>query len=293
MKIYSKLLIFLSIALISFAITGVALAYNHCQCTSGPCCDGCNFRPSNVVCNSENTTEYCASGGANISKTRLQYCSGYSSLCEGRWTDWQKGAECRTGLTPTPAPRPDEYAPPESTYVKYYEKKCAENNLYWYDSKEQKNDLFQSCDDKNLCTVDSCEDGQCKNELKCDTQICPVGSKDYCKVCKHLEDKVCNCGETPLNNPEECGPLSASLAPGGTPSINFTQGTSKVGPVSETSNAQPQSPGMVINIISPILANLNISSLKDFLKKWYVWTLGAVILVILFIMIFKRLSSEV
>lgn len=41
-----------------------------CQCTSGPCCDGCNYRPTSYVCRA-------ASGDCDIAET----CTGSSATC--------------------------------------------------------------------------------------------------------------------------------------------------------------------------------------------------------------------
>lgn len=66
-----------------------------CQCISGPCCDGCYYKPSTVGCNFEFQTEYGCPWGLGCSvdvgrktRTKLQYCSGISSQCNGRWSDW-------------------------------------------------------------------------------------------------------------------------------------------------------------------------------------------------------------
>lgn len=72
-----------------------------CQCTSGPCCDGCNFRPSTYACNS--WTEYgCPWGagcGSNVGiRTNTQYCSGNSSDCNGSIANsgWSVANSCNS-----------------------------------------------------------------------------------------------------------------------------------------------------------------------------------------------------
>ena len=110
-------------------------------------------------------------------------------------------------------------------YCLQYETKCKDSDVYWYDSKGAAQKLFKSCSDSNSCTADSCGDGDCKNELKCDGSTCQVGSGDYVKY---------------------CGGVAA---------------------VSE-------------------------NPLTSFFKKWYIWFILAVVLVFLFIVVFRRLSSN-
>ena len=71
----------------------------------------------------------------------------------------------------------------QSTFVKNYRIKCYNNNVYWYDSNESVQSIYQNCSDNNQCTVDSCGDSQCKNELKCDGSTCAKSSEDYSKFC--------------------------------------------------------------------------------------------------------------
>ncbi len=56
-------------------------------CTSGPCCDGCNYRPSSYQCSaSPYASDYqCTSGsgcgGQAQKKSQYRYCTGWSSDC--------------------------------------------------------------------------------------------------------------------------------------------------------------------------------------------------------------------
>ena len=67
------------------------------QCTSGACCDGCNYRSSSYKCNSSpNATQYqCTAwdncGGQAQRRRQYQYCTGYSSSCGTsnlQWESW-------------------------------------------------------------------------------------------------------------------------------------------------------------------------------------------------------------
>lgn len=72
----------------------------YCDCDSGPCCDGCHFLPDSTVCNSFMDAEYRCAGDFCGASTQIrgsdQYCSGWSSGCEGQilWHDWEDIGFC-------------------------------------------------------------------------------------------------------------------------------------------------------------------------------------------------------
>ena len=71
-----------------------------CTCTTGPCCDGCNFRLSSYACNDNLDTDYQCAGSAcgddAQKKTQVMNCSGVSADCNGTtsWGDWTMHANC-------------------------------------------------------------------------------------------------------------------------------------------------------------------------------------------------------
>lgn len=73
--------------------------------------------------------------------------------------------------------------PIQTASVKHDRIKCYNGSVYWYDSKGAIQDTYKNCPDSNSCSIDSCGDSQCKNELKCDGSTCAVGSDDYNKYC--------------------------------------------------------------------------------------------------------------
>ncbi len=75
----------------------------------------------------------------------------------------------------------------QTTYAKHYVTKCYNDKIYWYDSKGAVQDIYKDCSDDNQCTLDGCQDGQCKNELKCDGSTCAVNTPDYGNYCKELK----------------------------------------------------------------------------------------------------------
>lgn len=68
-------------------------------------------------------------------------------------------------------------------YVKNYRTYCYSNNIYWFDSMDNVQNIYQNCSDDNQCTIDTCGDNNCKNILKCDGSTCSIDSTDYAKYC--------------------------------------------------------------------------------------------------------------
>jgi len=73
-----------------------------CECTTGVCCDGCNYRPSSYLCNNNYQVEYGCPDGTSASddvKRRYKdlYCSGTSASCTDDsfiWEDWTLYDNC-------------------------------------------------------------------------------------------------------------------------------------------------------------------------------------------------------
>ncbi len=61
-----------------------------CQCTSGVCCDGCNFRSAGTVCDTQNQN-VCAGGACGndwVSQRKTRTCTGGNANCTGGWSGW-------------------------------------------------------------------------------------------------------------------------------------------------------------------------------------------------------------
>ncbi|MFA6387475.1 MAG: hypothetical protein WCW32_03280, partial [Candidatus Paceibacterota bacterium] len=200
---------------------------NVCECTTGPCCDGCHYRNSSMTCNSDVQTEYgCPWGstcGADVgvrTKTRYQYCTGYSASCSGSWGGWQgltgwriadfcsTKQACSTGSPICLAKSSCGTTPP---YVFRYRKACFDNDVYWYDSRGSKQDKDEDCTDTNSCTLDSCDAAKCANELVCDGTTCAKDSADYGSFCSRCGDDVCDVGETMATCPQDCNVIGLAV----------------------------------------------------------------------------------
>ena len=196
---------------------------NSCECTSGTCCDGCHYKGSYSVCDTQTTNEYgCPWGsyaGSDVgvrTTTRNRYCTGYNNSCSGSWTNsttsaWLVAAYCSTSQTCQSGLQTCQaiYVPP-NPYILHYSKTCYNNNVFWLDSNGARQDLYSNCQDANSCTADSCSSGRCINAVKCDGTACVKGTADYCSSCTSCGDGACNCGETMSSCSKDC--LIAGLA---------------------------------------------------------------------------------
>ncbi len=197
----------------------------ECECSSGPCCDGCHYKSSAAICDVEVKTQYgcpwgtgCGADVAKRTKSRFRYCSGDSAECNGRWSEWGNWTNwlvvdyCTSSEVCRVGERKCQYnsacvqkpVPPTPPYYIHYTKACYDNDLYWYDSKGVRQDKYRDCEDENECTLDSCVNSKCINKLYCDGSTCLIGSKDYCASCEHCGDGICNCEENICNCPQDC-----------------------------------------------------------------------------------------
>ncbi len=190
---------------------------NQCECLSGPCCDGCRFKSSSTACDTKIETEYgCPWGttcGADVGKrtrTSFRYCSGNSASCTGNWggwmswTSWLVSDYCSLGETCVAGLSQCSYRAGCTRPTPHYRKDCYNNALYWFDQSGTRGLKYKDCADNNSCTIDSCSNAKCQNELKCDGSACSIGTKDYCKSCNHCGDGICNCEETICSCPADC-----------------------------------------------------------------------------------------
>ncbi|MFA6034624.1 MAG: C10 family peptidase [Myxococcota bacterium] len=82
-----------------WAVVGIAPIQACCKCSTGACCDGCQFRASTFVCDSSAATGFKCDGdcaGAAMTRTQVRHCSGSADACDGAtgWLDWQLVTQC-------------------------------------------------------------------------------------------------------------------------------------------------------------------------------------------------------
>ncbi len=199
----------------------------ECECSSGSCCDGCHYKSSSTICDVETQSQYgcpwgtgCGSDVGERKKSKFKYCSGDNSQCNGNWGNWTSWASwqitdscstsevCRIGNSACQYNSNCVYSPP--SYYKYSNRRCYDDDLYWYDSNGLKQDKYQECLDDNACTADGCENNACFNNLRCDGSTCDLGTEDYCQNCEHCGDEACNCQEDKCSCSEDCSAVIIS-----------------------------------------------------------------------------------
>lgn len=248
--------------------------------------------------NQQETIQYCQNGCYNNSCSYNNYnnnCTYHAyKLCIGNNVYWYSGCNqqqdlyvacgasqiCNDPLNygqcsyAQPVPNSNPYPP----YVVYNSVACHNNSLYWYDSMGVSTGLYKNCTDSNSCTVDACSNNKCVNTLKCDGSTCATNSADYNVYCmpapsgqidqatnqNNCGNGLCepNLGETSGNCPNDCK-INTNPAPNQTAAPAAVSSTSAL------------------------------SGFTELLKRWYLWIIGGLVLVILFIVIFRRLSSDV
>ena len=78
------------------------IEYTICECTSGTCCDGCDYKSSSTVCDTDADCEYGCPWGTSCGddvgeRCRDRYCSGSSASCNGSlgsWKSWSVADSC-------------------------------------------------------------------------------------------------------------------------------------------------------------------------------------------------------
>lgn len=79
-----------------------------CECSSGPCCDGCDFRPATHVCavthpfpsSCASSSSFCGGQARRLDLIENEvHCGGSSSACNGATVDTSRSIDC---YEPTP-----------------------------------------------------------------------------------------------------------------------------------------------------------------------------------------------
>jgi hypothetical protein len=130
-------------------------------------------------------------------------------------------------------------------------------------------------------------------------------------ISANIPNEVTSLGNLQINGVLVSGDIVSgvsigSLTPGGAKSITFegktqtisTQATEQAVATSNVSTGPAQSDSVSINLIPSQAAAASVSSTQStsgfwaFLKRWYLWILVALVLIFLFVVVFRRLSSN-
>jgi len=292
-------------------------AKSSCECSEGPCCDGCNYRPSTFVCNSEIQTQYgCPWGlscGADVgkkTKSRFKYCSGDSAECSESWSSWLDWTSWRIA---------DSCGTTEVCWVG--NSQCQYSSSCVSSAPEPEPEFSLKCDDGNALMLSLL--GRKENsseEWKKDVKAAPGQRIDFLLIIANSSSEDLDGVGVKVELPQEIiyrgnlkiGESSSEenisegfnigyLSSGAIETITFK------GEVSSDIGAEEKYVVGSVNI-----ENLSISdstkvafekpkeqmaaaaatfSLKELLKKWYFWALLILGIIILFYLI-KRFSSK-
>lgn len=119
-----------------------------------------------------------------------QNCNLSNQACSG-------GMCVNQTTTPAPTPTP---ATTGGSYIQNYRTYCYNGNVQWYDSRGAVQSVYQTCQDTNSCTIDSCADNACKTQLRCDGSTCAVNSADYMTHCANNLQGSTTTNNTTTNN---------------------------------------------------------------------------------------------
>ena len=124
-----------------------------------------------------------------------QVCSGSTACGYGSCSVIQRPAwSCKDGKCVYVCSNSQTCKQPQA-YIKNYRKECYNNNVYWYDSTGQIQDIYDEC-----------------QNLYCDNAACvDYNPEEYCKDNSHCKDDKCNCGEDALTCPEDCSSSALAL----------------------------------------------------------------------------------
>lgn len=195
------------------------------QCVSGSCTN------SNININTGTNTQYT--------------CISHSyEKCVGNSVYWFNSCNQKQGLVATCSASQtcqgnvclNNATQQNSSPTAHFTKICSDNNVYWFDSLGNRQDIFQKCN-----TGDVCLNGTCLNSQN--------------------------------NNNQNLNP-SNSVLPTNQP------------------NTQTNSSEQNTNASTAAVSTSGISSIVNFIKTWWLWILVIFIITVLFVVIFRRLSSD-
>lgn len=183
-----------------------------------------------------------------------------------------------------------------TTYIDHYTKGCQNNIVYWYDTYGNKTDTYKNCS----ATGQMCTDGACtgtptqpkatttSNTTTGTTTTTTASTITVPCASGQVLAKACIPSTTASNsNNGSCG-SGQMLAQACVPSTLFDKQGSP-----DNSNQQVTQQNQGQNNATAAVSESGVSLLFQFLNKWYVWIIVGIILIVFFIIVFRKSSSKV
>lgn len=238
------------------------------MCKRGMCTDGgpsAGATPTPTTCTSHNYTQ-CSNGAVywfdscNNKQDVYQTCS-VSQTCSGN--------TCK------------------ATYTSHVFKGCVLNTSYWYDSLGNQQDAYQHCS----LTGQTCQNGSCVGAIYTST---PAPTPTPTPNTTYVQHSATKCYNDEIRWFDSRGVLQ-DLYKSCTDDNSCTADTCADGACKneltcDGSTCAAASADYIKYCASTAAVSQN--PLLNFLKNWYLWIIIAIVLIFLFIMVFRRLSSN-
>lgn len=186
-----------------------------------------------------------------------------------------------------------------ASYTYHSLKGCENNIVYWYDSLGYRQDVYQNCP----ASGQTCQNGQCIGQIyypqSTYNQSAPAPAdytKNYSIKCYNnnvywvdstgkIQDVYKNCSDDNQCTADSCldGQCFNTLECDGSTCQNDSADYLKYCPAAAKESKETSAPAAVSQT----------SSFMGFIKRWYIWIIMTGLLVFLFVVIFRRLSSRV
>lgn len=165
--------------------------------------------------------------------------------------------------------------------------KCSGNSVYWFDSCNNKQDLYQTCSSGQICSGNSCQTNYITNYNLHAIKGCVNNNVYWYDSLGNQQDlyqncsttgQVCQDGKCVTGKTTYVTPVSTTTKTIETTTADCTNTQSTVEPPQTESN---------------LTAAVSENPVAGSLKKWFVWLMISAVLIFLFITIFRKLSSNV
>ncbi|OGZ63005.1 MAG: hypothetical protein A2639_02895 [Candidatus Staskawiczbacteria bacterium RIFCSPHIGHO2_01_FULL_34_27] len=172
-----------------------------------------------------------------------------------------------------------------TTYANHFSKGCQNNIVYWYDTAGNKNDVYQNCNYSGQL----CQDGKCV----VDPNPAPTAYAKPASTTTSVKTTTAPTCDTGKVLAQACVPTEAFTST----TQDSTSSTEDNTNVAENSDQKPEQVATETtetqNNATAAVTESKTNLTMEFLNKWYVWIIIGLIMMIFFIIVFRKSSSKV